>query len=389
MRRLHLTLAICCSILVGSVAQEITVSTDTLNERAPNQKYQYQTLDQYDQRILLKLGALGGFGFSFNNQLRDLPFDFIGLEYRLTPLISVEGAYFFRANNLSGYSLKLRHYLKKGRLADNMSGRYVAVEFGNRFIGSTSTNQTYQLQLGQQIKKSRFGYADFSVFSSYQVTSFDNYLNFGLNVTVGAAWGPTGNRSQLKLPSEHQFSGHREHFLITLENPSFVLGENFQSFSLTSTVEKELLIKGLTARTTFSAGYSRQTSISAENFFARSYAFSVSASIRKYIGRLRKPSVDRPLHSFSGLYLGTGVGSMYSLADVKFSSTAEVFKESRYGFDRAIPFISIGYQERLGKRFFYDIFATYSFYTYTNFIHNHKGDPYLSFGTRVGLNWGR
>lgn len=386
MRRLYLTLAIYCSILVGSVAQEITISTDTLKEIS-NRNYKYQSFDQYDQRLLLKLGTPGGFVYSVGSGFRDLPFDFFAVEYRLTKRISLEGTYFFPISEFSSISLKLRQYLKRGRLADNFSGKYFALEYTNRFRNTESFEQALFFQFGNQIKKSRFGYADFNMFSSYRFSSFGNSLNLGLNVVVGAAWGPLGKRAAIDSNTESEFSSHREHFLITIENPTFTIGERFQSYSISSTVEKELFIKGLTVRTRIGGGFSRQNNL--EGFKGRTFGFSVNAGMRKYLGLFKRPHADDPIHSFAGMYLGAGFNELFSHVEVNLQDINGTTEESRSGYDRASPFVALGYQERIGKRYFFDIFARYSFYTFRNFWRNNKGPAFLSFGTRVGVNWGK
>lgn len=387
MRRLSLTLASCCFVFVTALAQEITMTTDTLDEDVSKNSYAYQSFDQYDQRFLLKLGAQGEFFYSPGSRFRDIPFDLFAIEYRLTKLISIEGTYYFPEAELRAYSFKLRHYLKRGRLANNMSGSYFALEYSRRKLNSISLDKTFFFQFGRQIKKSRFGYADFNMFTSYRSGTFGNALNLGLNVVVGAGWGPTGKRAELDLSSEPPFSSYREHFLITLENPFVILGDRFQSYSLATTLEKEILIKGLTARTTIGGGYSRQNGN--EDFFFRSIAFTISAGVRKYFGLLKKPSADDPIHSFAGFYLGAGVNSLYSLYDLKSRIGNESAANTISGVDGAIPFLGLGYQERLGKRYFFDIFANYSFSSIINFTHRTRGDGYISFGTRMGLNWGK
>ena len=387
MRRLYLTLAICCSIVVGSVAQEITVTTDTLEKKVANRNYQYQSLDQYNQWFLLKLGAQQGFVYALNYQLRDIPFDLIALEFRLSKSISLEGTYFFPEEDLSAFSFKLRHYLKKGRLANNMSGRYVALEYSNRLRNAISFDEVFQLQFGKQIKKSQFSYADFSVFSSYHNSVFNRSFNLGLNMMVGAAWGPVGKRSKLPLPTEPEKSLSREHFLVTLENPSIILGDRYHSYSLATTQEKELLLQGLTVRTTVSGGYFRE--IGKDEFFSTSMSFAVSAGARKYIGLLKKPNAEYPVQSFAGLYVGLGVNDLFTYLDFEFDNPHSTGEESRHGFDRLIPFLELGYQERIGRRYFFDVFVNYLYYTYDSFLISKTGNPYLSFGTRVGLNWGR
>lgn len=386
MRRLSLTIASCCFVFVTALAQEITMTTDTLNESVSKKSYAYQSFDQYDQRVLLKLGAQGGFFYSPGSELRDIPFDLFAVEYRLTKLISIEGTYYFPETDLRAYSFKLRHYLKHGRLANNMSGKYFALEYSHRKLNSISLDKTFFFQFGRQIKKSRFGYADFNMFTSYRSGTFGNALNLGLNVVVGAGWGPTGKRAELDLSSEPPFSSHKEHFLITLENPFVIIGDGFQSYSLATTLEKEIFIKGLTVRTTIGGGYSRQNG--GEEFFFRSAAFTISAGVRKYFGLLKKPSADDPIHSFAGFYLGAGANSLYSLYDLKSRIGNESSGNTILGVDRAIPFLGLGYQERLGKRYFFDIFANYSFSSIVNFTQSIRGNGYISFGTRVGLNWG-
>lgn len=392
MKRLNLTLAICCFFMMESVAQEITLTTDTIEEKVS--QYKYQTFDQYDQRFLLKLGAGGGIAFDANSILDINPFDLFAFEYLITDLISIEAAYIFPLNNWDlfpndffAYSLKLRRYLKRGRLANNLSGQYFGLEFSSFRFQSEFTDQRVFLQFGRQIKKSRLGYADFRLFTGYQFNSFNNSFNLGFDVTIGAAWGPVGSRSKQEGPNKTGFSSYKEHFLITLENPRLHISDRFYSFSAGTTIEKEIFIDGLTIRSTIGGAYSWQNA--GDDLFIRSTAFSISLSARKYFGLFRKPNANDPIHSFAGLYIGTGIRDLYSYSSLNFENFDGPGSDSRQGFDREIPFLSIGYQERLGKRFFYDLFFSYSFYRYTDLLSNRKGDPFFSYGTRVGLNWGQ
>ncbi len=394
MKRLSLTLAICGLLTLASLAQEVTLTTDTLDEKVSRNKYKYQSFDQYDQKFLIKLGTRGGVAFDANDIFNINPFDFFAFEYLLTDLISIEGAYIFPLNNWDlfpndffAFSMRLRRYLKRGRLANNLSGPYVGLEYANFKFQSEFIDQGIFLQFGKQIKKSRFGYADFRLFTGYQFNSFNNSLNLGFDVTVGAAWGPVGARSKQEVPNTADFSSHKEHVLITLENPRLSISDRFYSFSLASTIEKEIFIEGLTFRSTIGGSYSWQNA--GNDQFIRSTAFSVSVGARKYFGLFRKPHADDPIHSFAGFYIGTGIRDLYSLNSLAFENFDVPDSQSRNGFDRETPFISVGYQERLGRRFFYDLFITYSFHRYTEFTSNRKGDPFISYGTRVGLNWGQ
>lgn len=389
MKRIYLTTSMCFFALVALWAQEITVTTDTLDLKEVKTKYNYQTIDQYDQRFLLKLGARDGFFYSFESGLSDIPFDLFAFEYRLTKFLSIEGSYYFPVDKNSAFSFKLRHFLKGGRMADNLSGKYFALEYTNQLYKSQSFNETVFLHFGRQIKKSQFGYADMRVFGGYQFGPYTNSFNLGLNATVGAAWGPIGKRSTTDLPSDQKVSSHREHLLVTLENPSINidLSNNFQSYAIGSTVEKEFLIKGLTASVGLWGNYSRQRS--SDGFFSKYTRLSISTGVRKYFGPLKKPNADNPVHAFAGLFIGAGFGSLYSFEDIEYAFLNDARDEIRQGFSRTIPYLTLGYRERMGKRYFFNVFASYSFYTFTSFTENIRGDGYFAFGTQLGLNWGK
>ena len=395
MRKPILSLIICCFVLATGFSQEITLSVDTLEGKVRKEKYSYQSIDQYDQNLLVKLGNIDASSGSIDVGRYNIPFNLFALERKLTQTLSVEGTYFFLAQDLHVLSLRLRHYLKRKRLANNLSGTYLAVEyskiFNNSFLSSDpyfGEDQTLFLQFGNQIKRSRFGYTDFRLYASYQFSSAntagfsDRWLNLGFNVILGTAWGPTGQRSA--LPSSPSFANRYEQTLVTIENASLVIGDPFDAFSLSVSIEQELFIKGLTSRTQFSFGYSRQA---VPGFLFEAGGLSVSEEVRKYFGLLKKPGANHSEHSFSGIYTGAGLSNTFILEQINYRVDAGVEDRSFSGSDRIIPYLSLGYQERLGKRYFFDLFARYFFFTRISFFDNRTGDAQIFFGTRVGLNW--
>lgn len=389
MKRIYLTLTIYLFTLINSWAQEITVTTETLDSKEVKRKYSYQTIDQYDQRFLLKLGVRRGFYYNDEFGLSAFPFDLFALEYRLTERLSLEGSYIFPVHENSAFSFKLRHFLKGGRIADNLSGKYFALEYANYLYQSKSFNEIISVHYGRQIKKSQFGYADMSLYGGYQFGRFSNTFNIGLNLKVGAAWGPIGKRSAVDLPSDRKASSHREHLLITLENPSVYIDRfyNAQTYSVGSTIEKEFFIKGLTASLSLFAGHSRRKDM--YNFFFRSTRISISTGVRKYFGPFKKPNADNPVHAFAGFYAGAGFGSLYAYRDIEYFTLNESIDEVRQGFNRTVPYLALGYRERMGKRYYFNVFASYFFYTRSSIPVETRGDGFLAFGTIMGLNWGK
>ncbi|MDW3196677.1 MAG: hypothetical protein R8G66_30145 [Cytophagales bacterium] len=390
MKRIYLLLALYSFVISAPFAQEIMVTTDTLDAKAAKTKYNYQTIDQYDQRFLLKLGVRDGFHYTREFGLSAFPFDLFAFEYRLTRLLSIEGSYIFPVNQNSAVSFKLRHFLKGGRIADNLSGKYFALEYANYMYKLESFSEIVSLHFGRQIKKSQFGYADMRVYTGYQFGPFINNLSLGLNATVGAAWGPIGKRSSTGLSSEQKVSSHREHLLITLQNPSvFIdLSNNIQYYYVGSTIEKEFLLKGLTASLGLWGSHSNRKENN-DNFI-RNTRFSISTSVRKYFGPLKKPNADNPVHAFAGFYVGAGLASLYSYEDIEFSILDDARDEVRQGFSEAVPYLSIGYRERMGKRYFFNISASYSFqHTITSIPEHTRGDGIFSVRTVLGLNWGK
>jgi len=391
MRSLFLILSIVSALHIQGFGQDISVAVDTLSGKYRKERYSYQSIDQYDQRFLIKLGATGGSQSSFGDNGRSLPFDLFAFEYKLAEKWSVEGTYYFQSGDIffNAVSVRLRRYLNRNNMANNLSGKYLALEYSDvlselqTFDPYLGSSQAVFLQFGNQIKKSRYGYADFQLFTSYQFGLFGNSLNLGFNVVLGTAWGPLGQRSP--LVSTTPFVNQHEHTLITIESPTLVIGEGFDAFSFSSSIEQEIFIKGLTSRTQLSVGYSRQVS---SGFLLESFGFSVSEEVRKYFGPLKKRSADRPVHSFSGIYAGAGLNNTLSFRQIDLIQGDETEDIRELGSDRITPNLAFGYQERLGKRFFFDIFARYSFFTRNDFYENTKGEGAVYFGTRVGLNWG-
>ena len=302
MRNISSFLIIYLTFTIAGSGQEIMLSKDTLEDKAPKEKYRYQSIDQYDQKLLIKLGV-SRFGALNDRYL----FDLAAIEYKLTKTLSVEGTYFFPERNFSAYSFKVRHYLNTEERANNLSGKYVAMEYSKvtgdplSFDSYLGPDQAVIFQFGNQIKKSRFGYADFKLFSSYHFGS-DNSLNMGVSVQVGASWGPTGPLTKPESDVE-SFSPKSEKRLVTLESPILVLGERNIVFFVRGSLERELFVRGLTSRTTVGMGFSR---LDVEGAFIGNYQFSILQEFRKYFGILKSPGIDQPVHSFAGIYAGAG-----------------------------------------------------------------------------------
>ena len=390
MRKTNLTIAFFFTTLTVGFSQEVTVSTEMLPTSEKKEKYKYQSIDQYDQRFLFKLSNIDVVPGSTFVDGYNLPFDLFSIEYKFSKTMSFEGAYYFPSSNLNAVSFKLKRYLEREPLANNLSGKYVAVEYSNILNNTQSfdtflgTNQALFLHFGNQIKKTRFGYADFRLFSRYNFGGNDNSLNLGINVALGAAWGPLGKRS---LPSTStSFLYSKDRTIVTIENPVFITGQIVDSFGFSSSVERAIFLKGLTSRTTLSLEYSQQEN---SQIAIEAMSFSVSQEIRKYFALLKKPSADLPVHSFSGLYAGVGVNDFYVNQKVKVKrNIEESYEVKANGDDLAVTFLSLGYQERMGKKYFFDVFARYSFSPFVNYPQTLRGDSWLIFGTRVGFSWG-
>lgn len=390
MKNLSLFLIICFAFLAAGFGQEVMLSKDTLGRSKGKEKYKYQSINQYDQQLLFKLGTAHGLRGALGDDSYNIPFDLLAAEYKLTDRVSVEGSYFFPSRDLSAFSFRVRRYLKKETLANNLSGKYLAIEYTNvsdnsqTFDSYLGRDQAVFLQVGNQIKSTRFGYADFRLFGSYQFGELANSFNLGLNVSLGLAWGPLGKRADASTAVP--FSFKRERTLITFESPTFAIGTLFDLIEVTTSVERELFVKGLTSRTEFSAAYSEQN---APGISISSTSVSISEEVRKYFALLKKPSADLPLHSFSGIYTGIGINDLFISQKISVRQTdGESYDRNFNGGDRSIAFLSLGYQERMGKRYFFDIFARYSFTSLASFTKNIRGPSWISYGTRVGFNWG-
>ena len=386
MRNLSLFMLAYSAFLTTGFCQEVMVSTDTLERGVGKEKYRYQSFDQFDQRFMMKMGITAGPGTFLGD-----PFDLFVVEYKLTKSFSIEGAYYYDAVDHS-LSSKVRHYLNREGLANNMSGKYLAIEYSKTWQDTEflidpnfAEDQALFLQFGNQIKKSQFGYADFLVYASYRFGHTGNSVGLGLNVVFGPSWGPVGKRSDSKSRS---FTLREERTLLTIENPSLVVGEALNSLALSASVERELFIRGLTSRTQVSVRYSDQDHlfrVRQEQFF------SITQEFRKYFGLMKKPATDRPLRSFSGIYGGLGIGDVYidrNLEEV--NDAGEKVNTDFKGLEQLVPYLSIGYQERMGNRHFLDMFIRYEYLYSTNRGYGTRKDgPLISLGARVGLSWGR
>ena len=126
--KINLSLLICCMV-VAAFAQEITLTQEAVDPGTVKKRYKYHSFDQYDQKFLIKLGTHAGVLNNFTDGFSDLPFDLVAMEYLFTKRMSIEGTYHFPLNEVKAISFRLRRYLKKDRLANNMSGNYFALEY--------------------------------------------------------------------------------------------------------------------------------------------------------------------------------------------------------------------------------------------------------------------
>ena len=349
-------------------AQEVEISKDTVSRKEKKEKYRYQSIDHYDQKFLLKIGTLGGAReLSFFDDF--LPLDIMAFEYKISKSLSIQGTYYFPFSERDEGAISggLRYYLKKNQMANNLSGRYFGVEylrtlgrFGN-FLGEDGL---ISAQYGKQIKKSRFGFADFRVYSNYSLIG--GTVNAGFNMIFGAGWGSIGKFSS-SSPLSSSYKGNQEGFIITLENPFLSLDQRSSAATISSSFETTIFA-GLTSRTEATFAFEKR------GYKSNSYKFSVSQEVRKYFGNLKKPSFNRSIDSFAGFYAGLIMNDLYRSGGV-------------LNLD---PRISFGYQERVGGNHFFDVFLRYSLGSSSPSIsENSYSNSIIQFGTRVGLNWGR